>query len=82
MREEGRVICKLGEEFFASVFSGLGRSASGRALDIRCGASLRGTARGSEENWVWRVAVGRAFAGTDFPSPDLNVDTQAYLYNW
>jgi hypothetical protein len=24
MREEGRVICKLGEEFFASVFSGLG----------------------------------------------------------
>jgi hypothetical protein len=34
MREEGRVICKSGEEFFASVFSGLGRSAPGRALDI------------------------------------------------
>jgi len=30
MREEGIIICKAGEEFFASVFSGLGRSAPGR----------------------------------------------------
>ena len=34
MREEGETIGKVDEEFFASVFSGLGRSAPGRALDI------------------------------------------------
>jgi hypothetical protein len=34
MREEGEMICKFGEEFSASVFSGLGRSVLGRALDI------------------------------------------------
>ena len=35
MREEGKVICKPGEEFFASVFSGLGWSAPGRGLDMK-----------------------------------------------
>ena len=35
MREEGIIICKAGEEFFASVFSGLGWSAAGWGLDMR-----------------------------------------------
>jgi hypothetical protein len=34
MREEGEIICKVGERFFASVFRGLGWCGSGRALDI------------------------------------------------
>jgi hypothetical protein len=34
MREEGKMIGKPGEEFFASVFSGLGWSGLGRGLDL------------------------------------------------
>jgi hypothetical protein len=34
MREEGKVICKPGEEFFASVFNVLGSCGPGWGLDI------------------------------------------------